>query len=86
MIDGHEADDKIIAVLENDNFWGNVQDISELPKILVERLEHYFSTYKMIPGQPSQVTIDRVIHNQDAFNLVTAAIQDYEESYGIYAG
>ncbi|MCB0286305.1 MAG: inorganic diphosphatase, partial [Calditrichaeota bacterium] len=33
-IDKGEADDKIIAVLENDNIWQNVHDISELPEIL----------------------------------------------------
>jgi inorganic pyrophosphatase len=56
-IDGGEADDKIVAVLENDNIGGNVADITELPGIMVERLRHYFSTYKMVPGKPSQFTI-----------------------------
>lgn len=50
MIDGDEADDKIVAVLDNDNFWGNVHDITELPEVLVERLRHYFTTYKLVPG------------------------------------
>jgi inorganic pyrophosphatase len=44
-IDGGEADDKIVAVLENDNIWGQVTQISDLPEILVERLRHYFMTY-----------------------------------------
>jgi len=44
MIDGGEADDKIIAVLEGDNIWGGVDDITDLPPIKTERLQHYFST------------------------------------------
>ena len=56
-VDGGEADDKIIAVLENDNIWRDAKDISDLPEILIERLSHYFTTYKMVPGEESQLTI-----------------------------
>ena len=44
MLDGGEADDKIVAVLENDNLWGSVSEISELPRPLIDRLRHYFTT------------------------------------------
>jgi inorganic pyrophosphatase len=56
-IDGGEADDKIVAVLQNDNLWGQVTDIAGLPDILVERLRHYFMTYKLVPGKPSQFSV-----------------------------
>ena len=82
-IDGGEADDKIIAVLDNDEFWHEVQDISQLPDILVERLRHYFSTYKMMPGGTSQMSIKRVYDRDHALQVVTAAIQDYDEAYGV---
>jgi len=82
MVDSGDADDKIIAVLENDNFWGEVHDISGLPKILVERLEHYFSTYKMVPGEKARINIDRVLDHQGAMQLVEAAVADYQELYG----
>src|SRR5690606_31591184 len=49
MIDNDEADDKIIAVFEKDLFWGKATEIDELPPTLVERLTHYFSTYKLVP-------------------------------------
>ena len=35
MLDDGEADDKIIAVLEKDHVWSNVDDISELPQSIV---------------------------------------------------
>ena len=76
MIDGGEADDKIVAVLENDSFWGNVTDISQLPGILVERLRHYFSTYKLGPRKRSQFSIKRVHDHEYAYRLVEAAMDD----------
>jgi inorganic pyrophosphatase len=82
MIDDGEADDKIVAVLENDSFWGDVKDISELPEILVERLRHYFSTYKLVPGQESPFSIERVYDSSYAFQVIEAAIEDYDQEYG----
>ena len=82
MIDQGEADDKIIAVLDNDSFWGSVTDISELPKVLVERLRHYFGTYKMVPGQEDQFSIEQIYGCESAFQVVEAAIEDYDEAFG----
>jgi inorganic pyrophosphatase len=81
-IDHGEADDKIIAVLENDNIWESVKNISELPEILVERLRHYFATYKMIPGEDSQMIIQEVYDADRAMDVVRAAMADYDEEYG----
>jgi inorganic pyrophosphatase len=81
-IDKGEADDKIIAVLENDPFWGNVADVSELPPALVERLRHYFSTYKTIPGQENQVRVEETLGSELARKIVEAAMQDYQETFG----
>jgi len=81
-IDGGEADDKIIAVLDNDEFWRHAEDISDLPEILVERLRHYFSTYKMKPGHEPQMSIKGVYDVEYALQVVEAAIADYDEIYG----
>jgi len=82
MIDGGEADDKIIAVLDNDNFWKEVGNISDLPEILVERLSHYFSTYKYVPGQKSEFSIEKAFGADHAFKVIEAAIADYDEEFG----
>jgi inorganic pyrophosphatase len=81
-IDGGEADDKIIAVLDNDEFWKEADDVSDLPAILVERLRHYFATYKMTPGQRTQMIIEKVYDHAYALQVVQAAIEDYDEAYG----
>ncbi len=77
MIDHGMADDKIIAVLENDNVWGGATDIGDIPQRLVERLEHYFATYKLIPGTPSSTAIQRVYGVTHAERVIRAAMEDY---------
>lgn len=82
MIDGGEADDKIVAVLEGDNIWGDVHDIADLPAIKIERLQHYFSTYKMIPGKENNVIVDFVYGREEALKVIAAAELDYQNHYG----
>ncbi|MAJ61483.1 MAG: inorganic pyrophosphatase [bacterium TMED88] len=79
MIDGGEADDKIVAILENDAVWGNVRDISELPDAMVNRLRHYFANYKSLPGEKASVQIDAPYGVERAEQVVTAAMEDYRE-------
>lgn len=82
MLDGGEADDKIIAVLLNDPVWLNTNDISELPPVLVERLRHYFQTYKLIPGRESDVSIGPAYGREHAEKVIRAAIDDYADEFG----
>ncbi|HNZ12788.1 MAG TPA: inorganic pyrophosphatase [Anaerolineaceae bacterium] len=82
MIDNGEADDKIIAVLANDSFWDSAQDIENLPPVLVERLRHYFGTYKLTPGKENVTFIAGTYDRQAAYTVVEAAIADYEEAFG----
>jgi inorganic pyrophosphatase len=81
MVDGGEADDKIIGVLENDLIWGNAREISDLPPVLIERLEHYFLTYKLVPGQAAKASIEQVYGQEHALRVVLAALADYKEKF-----
>lgn len=81
MIDDGEADDKIVAVLASDLFWGGVQDIKELPRALLDRLTHYFATYKLVPGKHSNVRIERTYEREHAAAVVQASMDDYQEAY-----
>jgi inorganic pyrophosphatase len=78
LLDRGEADDKIIAVLEGDLMWSAVADLADLPRILIERLEHYFSTYKMVPGADLQIKVKQIYGAEYAARVVSAAIADYE--------
>jgi inorganic pyrophosphatase len=83
MIDNGDADDKIIAVLDNDYVYGTARDVKDLPDVLVERLHHYFGTYKLVPERPSQVSIERIYGRSHALKVVKAAIRDYVDAFGV---
>jgi inorganic pyrophosphatase len=82
LIDRGEADDKIIAVLEGDYIWGGARELGDLPAALVERLEHYFETYKLVPGQPAAISIAGKYGYEDAAKVIRASLEDYGERYG----
>lgn len=82
MIDGGEADDKIVAVLINDHAFGHVKDISELPEAEVQRLKHYFLTYKNLPGEEAKCRIDDVYGAEHAKKVIKASRNDYDAKYG----
>lgn len=82
MMDHDEADDKIIAIPENDNIWGAAQGLSDLPEIMVERLRHYFSTFKSIIGEETKTSIEVVYEHDHAIKVVEASLRDYEAEFG----
>lgn len=83
MLDGGEADDKIIGVMSSDNIWSKVEDVDELPPAIVQRLRHYFTTYKVMPGDASnQVSIDHVYGRAHAERVIQSAIEDYKDEFG----
>jgi inorganic pyrophosphatase len=82
MIDKGEADDKLVAVLKGDSTYGNIKDISECPKALIERLRHYFLTYKLPPGATDNACqINEIYGFEEAREIVKASIIDYENYY-----
>jgi len=83
VVDNHEADDKIIAVLANDNVWAEADDIDDIPSALIDRLRHYFSTYKMVPGEEEpQISIEELYGVEHALKVVSASLEDYDEEFG----
>lgn len=77
LLDRGEADDKIIAVLEGDYVWHGVAEVTDLPGVLVERIEHYFATYKLVPGQEANIRVQEVYGLAHAKRVIAAAIGDY---------
>ncbi|HUF12281.1 MAG TPA: inorganic pyrophosphatase [Longimicrobiales bacterium] len=81
MLDAREADDKMIGVLERDPVWGGVRDVQELPPSLVERLIHYFQTYKQTQADPHPVSIGPAYGRDHAYRVIQAAIDDYRAEF-----
>jgi inorganic pyrophosphatase len=83
MIDGEEADDKIVAVLEADMAYGDLRDIADAPKGVIERLRHYFLTYKQMPGERARaVRIAEVYDRVEAVEVLRRSLEDYNETFG----
>lgn len=82
LIDHGEADDKLIAVLEGDAVFGALGDLGELPAGLLDRLRHYFLTYKLAPGDEPRVEIAEVYGRAGAHAVIDAARRDYRERFG----
>lgn len=81
IIDRGEADDKIIAVLQGDYVWGEADDIDHVPAVLIERLQHYFATYKLLPGEPSRIRIAKTYGYAHAAAVIEAAMRDYRDAF-----
>lgn len=79
MLDNGEADDKIIAILEKDPIWSKAEDLTGLPAALLERLRHYFETYKLSPDHPVPVSIGPAYGREHAEAVVRAAMADYQQ-------
>ncbi len=78
MIDGDEADDKIIAVLQSDAIYGGWTDMRAVPVNAIERLRHYFLTYKDAPGLNNpRVEITHVYGRAEAHDVIRRSHEDY---------
>jgi len=82
LLDHNEADDKIIAILENDHIYGDIREVNQLPEVIVERMQHYFRTYKMVEGEEPGIDITGVFGADKAKQVVQAAIEDYHDAFG----
>lgn len=83
MVDGNQADDKIVAVLKGDSVYGNWQDIKDVPTPLIDRLRHYFLTYKQMPDSPTPpVEIAEIYDRGEALLTIAASFDDYKAKYG----
>jgi inorganic pyrophosphatase len=85
MIDGGEADDKIIAVLKDDQAYGHIRDIEDVPSKVVDRVKHFFLTYKENPnddGSDKKVEITHTYGREEAFEVIKLSNEDYLDIYG----
>ncbi len=84
MLDGEEADDKIIAVLKGDITFGHLKDITQCPESIIDRLQHYFLTYKEIPNQQkkAKVEITDIYGRDSAYEVIRRSHQDYNAHFG----
>lgn len=79
VLDQDKADDKLIAVLENDLIYDSYNDITDLPQAVIDRLRHYFTTYKDLPeDKTSRCVVTDIYGVEEAHDVIMRSIQDYE--------
>jgi inorganic pyrophosphatase len=82
VLDGAQADDKIVAVLEADLAYGHLKELADAPPAIVERLRHYFLTYKQLPGAAQRkVDVAEVYDAAEAREMISRSIADYLDEY-----
>lgn len=78
MLDRDEADDKLVAVLEGDATYGHLREVRDCPPVVIDRLRHYFLTYKQGPdalSPPCEIT--HVYGREEALEVIRRARADY---------
>lgn len=82
MIDKGEADDKIIAVLKSDALFGHLTDIADCPPDILNRLRHYFLTYKLIPGEArAPIDLAGIYGREEAHEVIRRSLLDYDRLF-----
>ena len=82
MIDQGQADDKIIAVMHGDGLYSQWRDVNDCPPAFIDRLKHYFLTYKDLPGSDERLCeITDIYNREEALEVIRRARQDYMEKF-----
>jgi inorganic pyrophosphatase len=82
LIDKGEADDKIIAVLVDDEIYGGFTSIKEIPESVINKLRHYFLTYKALPFEHNAIEISDIYDADIAKQVILQSSLDYKLVYG----
>jgi len=76
MIDGGEADDKIIAVSPDDMSVSHIESIDELPPHALRELRAFFEDYKKLENKT--VEVEKFQNKEKAWKIVEKSIEDYK--------
>lgn len=77
MIDRGEADDKVIAVADQDPSVSHYDEISDLPRYLRDELTHFFENYKTLENK--KVIIDQFLPKERAYQIIESSLQYYKQ-------
>lgn len=79
MIDSGDADDKLIAVANNDPSVNHYNNIEELPKHFFDELRHFFQEYKKLENKT--VVVEEYGDKATALKVVESAIANYKDQF-----
>lgn len=82
LIDKGEADDKIIAIMKDDEVFEEWKEITDCTTAVIDRLKHYFLTYKNIPGaEKPTCEITEVYGREEAYEVIKRSQEDYKNKF-----
>ena len=79
MVDGGDADDKIISVAANDPSINYINNIEELPKHFFSELRHFFEEYKRL--EKKDVVVEEFQDKATALRIIQEGIDFYKENF-----
>ncbi len=79
MLDNGEADDKIIAVAEEDMSFNHLNDISEMPNHFIREMQNFFEDYKKL--EHKTVVVEEFQNRELALQIVEKSIVDYNTMF-----
>src|ERR1700744_2602517 len=79
MIDGGDADDKIIPIAATDPSVNYINSLDEMPRHFFSELRHFFEEYKHLENKT--VRVEEFQDKTIAFQILNDAIERYKEQY-----
>lgn len=79
MVDGGEADDKIIAVAAGDQSVNYLEDIDDLPPHLMKEVHRFFEDYKKLENK--EVKVEDFLGKEDAMRIIKESVELYDENF-----
>ena len=79
MIDGGEADDKIIAVAAGDQSVNYINDIDDLPPHLMKEVHRFFEDYKKLENK--EVKVEDFLGKEDAMRIIRESVDLYDQNF-----
>jgi inorganic pyrophosphatase len=67
--------------MADDPIYGSIDTLKDAPQSLIDRIRHYFLTYKDFPGQKRKIEMGEVYERDMAFKVIEAAVADYKAKF-----